>query len=80
MQEGILTVNIETGLYEIFLTKFSERMALFNGDDFLIMIDGHWKNTKIVFSDTENDWLLEGVDIKDWGIGSLIKVDLQFEE
>jgi hypothetical protein len=80
MHEGILTVNIESGMYEILLTEFDERLPLFNGDDFSIMIDGHWKNTKMGFSETEDDWYLEGIDHKDWGLGSAVRVDLSFEE
>lgn len=80
MHEGLLTVNLESGMYEVFLTEYSERMPLCNGDEFLVMVEGDWKNTKIVFSETEDDWILEGIDIKAWGVGSMVKVELFSEE
>lgn len=80
MYEGILTINFETGMYEVQLTEFDERMPLCNGDDFSIKINGQWKNTRIEFSETEDDWYLIDIDHNDWGIGSLVKVALSLEE
>lgn len=80
MHEGILTVNMETGMYEVFIEEFDERIPLINGDQFLILIDGEWKNTKIIFSETDDDWVLDGINIKDWGIGSLIRIKLLDDE
>lgn len=80
MHEGILTVNFESGLYEILLTEFDERLALIEGDEFSILVDGQWKATKIFFSDTEGDWCLEGIDPADWGLDSAVRIKLAFEE
>jgi hypothetical protein len=80
MHEGILTINFETGLYEILLKEFDERLALIEGDAFSILVDGLWKDTKIRFSETEDDWILEGIDSDDWGLDSEVRIELLFEE
>ncbi|MGI6747343.1 MAG: DUF5348 domain-containing protein [Anaerovoracaceae bacterium] len=80
MHKGTLTVNMETGMYEVLLEEFDESIPLFHGDEFLIMIDGQWKDTKIIFSETEDDWVLDGININDWGIGSTVKVKLLDDE
>lgn len=80
MHEGILTVNLATGMYDVFLTEYSEKIPLCDGDEFFVMVNGEWKQTKIIFSEVEDDWILYGIDINDWGIGSLIKVELLSED
>lgn len=80
MHEGILTVNLESGVYEIILEEFDERVALFDGDEFSILVDGEWIHTKMVFSEEEGDWCLEGVDSGLWCIDSPVKIELGFEE
>ncbi|HHU18436.1 MAG TPA: hypothetical protein GXZ70_09575 [Clostridiales bacterium] len=67
-------------MYEVLLEEFDESIPLFHGDEFLIMIDGQWKDTKIIFSETEDDWVLDGININDWGIGSTVKVKLLDDE
>lgn len=80
MHEGILTVNLESGVYEIILDEFDERVALFDGDELSILVDGHWKKTRMIFSEEEGDWCLEGIDPALWGIDSQIRIELCFEE
>ena len=80
MQEGTLTVNFETGLYEILLTEFDETIPLFNGDEFSILIDGQWVDTAMEFSETDMDWNLAGVDSSNWGIGSAVRIELAIED